>query len=83
MRRVQQVRKDVPGEYIFLEVQVTRVRWKRVKMSRMTIDIIVSIQKFDGDSKLVQAMMRNHELDGFLLYHSWRELRKELSRSNR
>ncbi|KAL7573837.1 hypothetical protein ACA910_012413 [Epithemia clementina (nom. ined.)] len=26
MRRVQQVRKDVPGEYIFLEVQVTRVR---------------------------------------------------------
>jgi FKBP-type peptidyl-prolyl cis-trans isomerase 2 len=26
MRRVQQVRRDVPGEYIFLEVQVTRVR---------------------------------------------------------
>lgn len=26
MRRVQTVRKDVPGEYIFLEVQVTRVR---------------------------------------------------------
>lgn len=26
MRRVQNVRKDVPGEYIFLEVQVTRVR---------------------------------------------------------
>ena len=26
MRRVQSVRKDVPGEYIFLEVQVTRVR---------------------------------------------------------
>jgi FKBP-type peptidyl-prolyl cis-trans isomerase len=26
MRRVQEVRKDVPGEYIFLEVQVTRVR---------------------------------------------------------
>lgn len=26
MRRVQDVRKDVPGEYVFLEVQVTRVR---------------------------------------------------------
>ena len=26
MRRVQQARKDVPGEYVFLEVQVTRVR---------------------------------------------------------
>jgi len=26
MRRVQTVRKDVPGEYVFLEVQVTRVR---------------------------------------------------------
>lgn len=26
MRRVQEVRKDVPGEYVFLEVQVTRVR---------------------------------------------------------
>lgn len=26
MRRVQTARKDVPGEYIFLEVQVTRVR---------------------------------------------------------
>jgi len=26
MRRVQTVRKDVPGEYIYLEVQVTRVR---------------------------------------------------------
>ena len=26
MRRVQTVRKDVPGEYIFLEVQATRVR---------------------------------------------------------
>ncbi|CAB9497945.1 FK506-binding protein 3 [Seminavis robusta] len=26
MRRVQGVRKDVPGEYIYLEVQVTRVR---------------------------------------------------------
>jgi FKBP-type peptidyl-prolyl cis-trans isomerase len=26
MRRVQGVRKDVPGEYIFLEVQVTRLR---------------------------------------------------------
>jgi FKBP-type peptidyl-prolyl cis-trans isomerase len=26
MRRVQGVRKDVPGEYVFLEVQVTRVR---------------------------------------------------------
>ena len=26
MRRVQGVRKDVPGEYIFLEVQVTRIR---------------------------------------------------------
>ena len=26
MRRVQNVRKDVPGEYVFLEVQVTRVR---------------------------------------------------------
>lgn len=26
MRRVQEVRKDVPGEYIFLEIQVTRVR---------------------------------------------------------
>lgn len=26
MRRVQSVRKDVPGEYIYLEVQVTRVR---------------------------------------------------------
>ena len=26
MRRVQNVRKDVPGEYIYLEVQVTRVR---------------------------------------------------------
>lgn len=26
MRRVMNVRKDVPGEYIFLEVQVTRVR---------------------------------------------------------
>lgn len=26
MRRVQEVRKDVPGEYIYLEVQLTRVR---------------------------------------------------------
>eukprot|EP00980_Cylindrotheca_fusiformis_P015089 scaffold4157_cov136-Cylindrotheca_fusiformis.AAC.39 len=26
MRRVQNVRQDVPGEYIYLEVQVTRVR---------------------------------------------------------
>jgi FKBP-type peptidyl-prolyl cis-trans isomerase len=26
MRRVQTVRKDVPGEYVYLEVQVTRVR---------------------------------------------------------
>jgi FKBP-type peptidyl-prolyl cis-trans isomerase len=26
MRRVQGVRKDVPGEYVFLEVQVTRLR---------------------------------------------------------
>ena len=26
MRRVMGVRRDVPGEYIFLEVQVTRVR---------------------------------------------------------
>jgi FKBP-type peptidyl-prolyl cis-trans isomerase len=26
MRRVQGVRKDVPGEYIFIEVQLTRVR---------------------------------------------------------
>ena len=26
MRRVQNVRKDVPGEYVYLEVQVTRVR---------------------------------------------------------
>lgn len=26
IRRVQTVRKDVPGEYIFLEVQVTRIR---------------------------------------------------------
>lgn len=26
MRRVQNVRKDVPGEYVFLEVQLTRVR---------------------------------------------------------
>ena len=26
MRRVQTIRKDVPGEYIFLEVQATRVR---------------------------------------------------------
>ena len=26
MRRVQQVRKDVPGEYIYLEVQASRVR---------------------------------------------------------
>jgi len=26
MRRVQTVRKDVPGEYVFLEVQATRVR---------------------------------------------------------
>lgn len=26
MRRVQNARKDVPGEYIYLEVQVTRVR---------------------------------------------------------
>ncbi len=26
MRRVQNVRKDVPGEYVFLEVQATRVR---------------------------------------------------------
>lgn len=26
MRRVQGVRKDVPGEYVFLEVQVTRAR---------------------------------------------------------
>eukprot|EP00558_Chaetoceros_sp_UNC1202_P001216 CAMPEP_0197258160 /NCGR_PEP_ID=MMETSP1429-20130617/81126_1 /TAXON_ID=49237 /ORGANISM="Chaetoceros sp., Strain UNC1202" /LENGTH=256 /DNA_ID=CAMNT_0042722193 /DNA_START=12 /DNA_END=782 /DNA_ORIENTATION=+ len=26
MRRVQTIRKDVPGEYIFIEVQVTRVR---------------------------------------------------------
>jgi len=26
MRRVQTIRKDVPGEYVFLEVQVTRVR---------------------------------------------------------
>jgi FKBP-type peptidyl-prolyl cis-trans isomerase len=26
MRRVQNIRKDVPGEYVFLEVQVTRLR---------------------------------------------------------
>lgn len=26
MRRVQGVRKDVPGEYVFLEVQLTRIR---------------------------------------------------------
>lgn len=26
MRRVQGVRKDVPGEYVFLEVQLTRMR---------------------------------------------------------
>jgi FKBP-type peptidyl-prolyl cis-trans isomerase len=26
MRRVQTIRKDVPGEYIFLEVQLTRLR---------------------------------------------------------
>lgn len=26
MRRVQNVRKDVPGEYVFLEVQVTKIR---------------------------------------------------------
>jgi hypothetical protein len=26
MRRVQKIRKDVPGEYVYLEVQVTRVR---------------------------------------------------------
>ena len=26
MRRIQTVRKDVPGEYVFLEIQVTRVR---------------------------------------------------------
>jgi hypothetical protein len=26
MRRVQNVRKDVPGEYIYLEIQVSRVR---------------------------------------------------------
>ena len=26
MRRVQGLRKDVPGEYIFLEVQLTKVR---------------------------------------------------------
>lgn len=26
MRRVQTVRKDVPGEYVFLEIQLTRVR---------------------------------------------------------
>jgi len=26
MRRVQQARLDVPGEYVYLEVQVTRVR---------------------------------------------------------
>ena len=26
MRRVQDVRKDVPGEYIYLEVQLTRAR---------------------------------------------------------
>lgn len=26
MRRVQNVRKDVPGEYVFLEIQITRVR---------------------------------------------------------
>ncbi len=26
MRRVQNIRKDVPGEYVFLEVQITRVR---------------------------------------------------------
>lgn len=26
MRRVQEVRKDVPGEYVYLEVQLTRVR---------------------------------------------------------
>lgn len=26
MRRVQNIRKDVPGEYVYLEVQVTRVR---------------------------------------------------------
>lgn len=26
MRRVQNIRKDVPGEYVFLEVQATRVR---------------------------------------------------------
>jgi FKBP-type peptidyl-prolyl cis-trans isomerase len=27
MRRVQTVRKDVPGEYVYLEVQMTRLRW--------------------------------------------------------
>jgi FKBP-type peptidyl-prolyl cis-trans isomerase len=26
MRRVQNIRKDVPGEYVFLEVQITKVR---------------------------------------------------------
>jgi FKBP-type peptidyl-prolyl cis-trans isomerase len=26
MRRIQSVRKDVPGEYVFLEVQATRIR---------------------------------------------------------
>lgn len=26
MRRVQEVRKDVPGEYVYLEVQATRIR---------------------------------------------------------
>ena len=26
MRRIMNFRKDVPGEYIFLEVQLTRVR---------------------------------------------------------
>jgi len=26
MRRVQNIRKDVPGEYIYLEIQLTRVR---------------------------------------------------------
>jgi FKBP-type peptidyl-prolyl cis-trans isomerase len=26
MRRVQNIRKDVPGEYVFIEVQVTRLR---------------------------------------------------------
>ena len=26
MRRVQGLRKDVPGEYIFLEIQLTKVR---------------------------------------------------------